>query len=202
MSSIILETDRAIVKKLVTSDAKSLAALMKCSINEANAYINEWSKHDEEHGFTVYGVILKKEMALYGYCGCREIMFHERPEFELVWDIQREYPNDHNDDLDIETIFYIRNFLIKEFNIKSLLAFVREKDARGQNIADEIDMLTDESYQKNGEKWFIYYLNRDSPKLLGSLGSDDVEPIRTSVRNRRDLMNPAARGRKPRLRPG
>ncbi|MCS5712924.1 MAG: GNAT family N-acetyltransferase [Candidatus Babeliales bacterium] len=202
MSSIILETDRAVVRKLVSSDAQSLAELMKCPLKEASTYINEWSKHDEEHGFTIYGVILKKKMALFGYCGCREIILHDRPEYELVWCIQREYPNDPNDDLDIETAFYIRNFLIKKFNIKSLFAFVSDKNARDQNVAEEIDMVTDESYQQNGEKWLVYYVNKDSPKLLGSLGSDDVEPVRTSIRNRRDVMNPAARGRKPRLMPG
>ncbi|MGD9591236.1 MAG: GNAT family N-acetyltransferase [Candidatus Berkiella sp.] len=202
MSSIILETDRAVVRKFVSSDAKALAELMNCTIKEANTYIDEWSKHDEELGFTIYGVILKSKMALYGYCGCRQIMLHSRPELELLWYIQREYPNDPNDDLDIETVFYIRNILIKKFNIKSLFAFVREKDARNQNVAEEIDMVTDESYQQNGEKWLLYYVNRDSPKLLGSLGSDDVEPVRTSIRNRRDAMNPAARGRKPKLRPG
>lgn len=202
MSPIILETDRVIVRSLIEKDAQALAQLMQCPINEADNYITEWAKHEKEHGFTIYGVILKKNNALYGYCGCREMMWQNRPEVEMMWYILRELPKDPNDDLDIETAFYIRNYLIKQFNIKSMFSFVRATEPRNMNVAEEIDMVNDESFQQNGVKWLVYYVKRDSPKLLGSLGNDDVEPLRTSIRNQRDAMNPAARGRKPRLRPG
>lgn len=202
MTPIILETDRVIVRNFLEKDAQALAQLMQCTTKEASDYINEWAKHEEEHGFTIYGVILKKNNALYGYCGCREMMWQNRPEVEMMWYILRELPKDPNDDLDIETAFYIRNYLIKQYNIKSMFSFVRATEPRNMNVCEEIDMVNDESFQQNGEKWLVYYVNRDSPKLLGSLGSDDVEPMRTSIRNQRDAMNPAARGRKPRLRPG
>lgn len=202
MSSIIFETDRAIVRKWSVKDAQALAQLMGCNVSEATAYINEWIKHEEKHGFTLYAIVLKRINALYGYCGCREIVLHDRPEVEMLWYIQREFPSDPNDDLDFETAFYIRNYLFKQFNIKSMVSFVREKDARGMNIAEEIDMVCDENFIENGEKWLIYSLRRDSPKFIASSGSEDSEPLRTSIRNRRELtMNPSAKGRKPRLRP-
>lgn len=202
MSSIIFETDRAIVRKWSVNDAQALAQLMDCTISESTSYINEWIKHEENHGFSVYAIVLKRKNALYGYCGCREIMLHDRPEIEMLWYIQREFPNDPNDDLDFETAFYIRNYLLNQFNIKSIVSFVREKDARGMNVAEEIDMVCDENFIENGEKWLIFSLKRDSPKFLASSGSEDSEPLRTSIRNRRELtMNPSAKGRKPRLRP-
>lgn len=202
MSSIVLETDRVIVRKLLAKDAQSLAKLMQCTIKEANNYIHEWAAHEEKHGFTIYGVILKKTNALYGYCGCREMMWHDRPEVEMLWCIQTELPNDPNDDLDIETAFYIRNYLFKQFNIKSMFSFIREKDPRGMNLAEEIDMVSDDSFVKEGIKWLIYSLSRDSPKFLRSSGDEDVEPMRTSSLNRREYyLNPGAKFRKPRLKP-
>jgi RimJ/RimL family protein N-acetyltransferase len=202
MSSNILETDRAIIRKLLPEDAKALAALTQWPLGEVNALIDEWDKHEKRHGFTVYGIILKRNNALYGYCGCREIMLHDRPEIEMLWYIEREFSNDPNDDLDYETAFVIRNYLFKKFNIKSAYAFVRENDGRNQNVAEEIDMTTEDSYIEGASKWLIYFLKSDSPKFLRSSGGDDYEPVRTSISNRRELtMNPAAKGRKPRLRP-
>jgi hypothetical protein len=202
MPTIILETDRVIVRTLIAKDSSALSRLMHCDRQAATDSIHAWSEHKKQHGFTIYGVFLKKNNTLYGYCGAREIMWQNRPEVEMCWQIQREFPNDPNDDLDFETAFYVRNYLFKQFNIKSMVSFVSEKDPRGMNIAEEIDMVSDEKMLENGMKWLVYSLTRESPKFLRSAGSDDSEPLRTSIRNRKELtMNPAAKGRKPRLTP-
>lgn len=202
MSELIIETDRVQVIKLEQEASFVLANLMHCSLQEAQTYIREWSLDQDKQGYTVYGVILKSHQALCGYCGAREIMWHERPEVEMLWYIEREFPTDPNDDLDFETAFYIRNYLIKQFNVKSMVAFVDEHDARSMNLAEELDMISDESFEENGKKWLVYHLETHSPKCLASLGSEENEAVRTSIQNRKDLLfNPATMIRKPRLKP-
>ncbi len=202
MSTIVLETDRVLVKKLQNNDAKELAKVMSSTLKTAEDAIEAWSQHATNHGFTIYGVVLKKSNALYGYCGAREILWHDRPEVELLWHIPKEIPTDPNDDIDIETAFYIRNYIIKQFNVKNMFAFVWEKDPKGMNLAEELDMNIEENIEDQGKKWLVYFLNGDSPKLLGSLGSDDEEAIRSSIQSRRDnMLNPVSRFKSPKPRP-
>lgn len=202
MSKIILETDRVLVKILQKKDANELAQVMSSTLKIAEDNIQAWSEHAANHGFTVYGVVLKKSNALYGYCGAREILWHDRPEVELLWHIPKEIPSDPNDDIDIETAFYIRNFIIKQFNIKNMFAFVWEKDPKGMNLAEELDMNIEENIEAQGKKWLVYFLNGDSPKLLGSLGGDDEEALRSSIRSRREnMLNPVSKFKSPKPRP-
>src|SRR5688572_10027307 len=107
MSKIILETSRVLVKILQKNDAHELAQVMSSTLKIAEDNIEAWSEHATTYGFSVYGVVLKKSNLLYGYCGAREILWHDRSEVELLWHIPKEIPTDPNDDIDIETTFYV-----------------------------------------------------------------------------------------------
>lgn len=202
MPSILLETDRATVKLLTQADAIALSHILHTDHIKAEYAIAEWMDHEKEHGFSVYGIFLKKDHRLCGYCGCQFVEWHQKPEIQFLWDIHRELPNDPNDDLDYETVFQLRNYFFKHFGFKRVFSFVSEKDPRNQNVAEEMDMICEETYTENNTKWLVYQLKSNSPKFLASSGAQGHEPARTAVQTRRErFLNPAGRIKKPRLKP-
>ena len=91
MSSPALETDRAILRPLLPTDAPALGTAMRDSnvtetitfdppartadegTERALARIEEFAKHWDRHGFGIFGAFDRQTELLVGYCGFRHI---------------------------------------------------------------------------------------------------------------------------------
>src|SRR5437016_473312 len=113
MNKIILETERTYLVHMDLLHLDVMLELFSMDKKDVLTWINENKFLQEHKGFSAFNVFDKKTNKYLGYCGCREVKLKENTEVELTWGIFKEFKED---DIDIEVVFAVRNYMFKHFN--------------------------------------------------------------------------------------
>ena len=199
MNKIIVETERASLVHMDLSHVDLMIQLFNIDKKEALDWINENKSLQQRKGFSALNVFDKKTGKYIGHCGCREIKLKDNMEVELSWGIDKEFKED---DIDVEVVFAVRNYMFKHFNINSLVAVISMKEPHNMNIAETIDMENEYSFFEGFHKFYVYVVNRRSEKFKASFGAGGSGETFTSSLARDKFSPSLVRNlRRPRPRP-
>jgi RimJ/RimL family protein N-acetyltransferase len=199
MNEPIIETERAILVCMEPSHIDPMMRLFSTEKNEALKWINYNVTLQKNKGFSTFNVFDKKSGKYIGYCGCREIKLKDNIEVELIWGIYKEYKED---DIDVEVLFAVRNYMFKHFNITSLYSIISMKDPQYMNIVEAIDMEVEYTFFEGFHKFYVYGVNRSSEKFKASFGDGESGARLTSALKRDEYAPSFIRNlRRPRPRP-
>ena len=199
MNNIILETERTHLCCMDHSHADAMAALFNTDRKDALALIDENIMLHKQKGFSAFNVFDKKTGKYIGYCGCREIKLKDKTETELCWGIYKEHKED---DIDIEVVFAVRNYMFKHFNVHELVSVISMKEPHNMNVAEAIDMENEYSFYDGFHKFYVYVVHRRSEKFKASFGDGESGARLTATIQRNDYSPSFIKNlRRPRPRP-
>lgn len=197
MNKVIVETQRASLVHMDPSHVDVMLGLFSIDKKEALTWIKENMSLQKRKGFSAFNVFDKKSGKYIGYCGCQEIKLKNDEEVELFWSIHKEFKED---DIDVEIVFAVRNYMFKHFNIHSLVAVISMKAPHDMNVAESIDMENEYSFFEGLHKFYVYVVNRRSEKFKASFGDGESNATLTSSLQR-DKISPSLVRNLRRLRP-
>lgn len=199
MNEPIIETERTSIVCMEPNHVDLMMRLFTTDKNEALKWINDNIAFQKNKGFSTFNVFDKKSDQYIGYCGCREIKLKDNIEVELTWGIYKEFKED---DIDIEVLFAVRNYMFKHFNINSLYSVISMKEPQYMNIVEAIDMEVEYTFFEGFHKFYVYVVNRSSEKFKASFGDGESGARLTSTLKRDEYAPSFIRNlRRPRPRP-
>src|ERR1700730_7350703 len=139
----VIETERTVLVYMEPDQIDFMMRFFSIEKSEALKWINENQTLQKSKGISTFNVFDKKTGKYIGYCGCREIKLKDNLEVELIWGIYKEFKED---DIDVEVLFAVRNYLFKHVNINSLYSVISMKDPQYMNIVEAIDMENEYSF--------------------------------------------------------
>lgn len=199
MNEAIIETERTFLIHMSANHVESMMKYFSLEKKDVLTWVEENASLQKSKGFSTLNVFDKKTGKYLGYCGCREINLKENSEVELIWSIYKAVPED---DIDIEVLFAVRNYMFKHFNIHTLVAVISMKDPQEMNVVEAIDMENEYSFFQGFHKFYVYVVHRSSEKFKASFGDGESGARLTSSLNRDQYAPSFIRNlRRPRPRP-
>lgn len=195
----VIETERTVLVYMEPDQIDFMMRFFSIEKSEALKWINENQDLQKSKGFSTFNVFDKKTGKYIGYCGCREIKLKDNLKDELIWSIYKEFKED---DIDVEVLFAVRNYIFKHVNINSLYSVISMKDPQYMNIVEAIDMENEYSFYEGFHKFYVYAVHRSSEKFKASFGDGESGARLTSTFKRDEYAPSFIRNlRRPRPRP-
>lgn len=195
----ILETERALFFCMEPEHIEYMVHLFSIEKAEATKWVNDNFLLQKTKGFSAYNVFDKKSRNYIGYCGCRETKLKDAVEVELIWSIYKEY---QEDDIEVEVLFAVRNYMFKHFSISGLYSIISMKNPQYMNLVEAIDMEVEFTFYQGFHKFYVYAVNRSSEKFKASYGDGESGAKLSSTLNRDEYAPSFIRNlRRPRPRP-
>jgi len=176
---VVSETSRLVLRPMaeddlgdlfrIFSDRNVLSAFGLDSITseQMKRWLDRNLKHQREHGYGLFSVVLKSNGELIGNCGLEHTEFEGRPCVELGYDFLSCY---WNRGYATEAAGAVRDLAVRELRIEhdSICSFIRRSGKASQRVSEKIGMRRVKEYRRHDTEYFLYAY---SEKLAGIEGS-------------------------------
>ena len=155
---IITETERLIIREMVSSDFDALCRILcdeevMCtayesafSVEEAKDWMNRHFRRYTEYGFGLWAVVLKETNEMIGQCGLTMQSWRERELLEIGYLFQKAY---WHKGYATEAAVACKEYAFSVLNANSVYSIIRDKHIASQNVAVRNGMKVVDKFTKN-----------------------------------------------------
>lgn len=155
---IITETERLIIREMVSSDLNALCRILcdeevMCtayesafSVEEAQNWMNRHFRRYAEYGFGLWAVVLKETNEMIGQCGLTFQSWRERELLEIGYLFQKAY---WHKGYATEAAIACKNYAFTVLNANSVYSIIRDNHTASQNVAVRNGMRVVDKFTKN-----------------------------------------------------
>lgn len=168
--SIILSTDRLVIKELTEEDMNELFLLyrdpeiMEFIDDISNTLEIEKEKHRayiryayQYYGFGLWGIFLKESMQLIGRCGVELKSVEGKEEYEIGYLIGKKY---QGNGYARECTEAILQYFFQHYDVNRIIAVIDQKNTRSINLVQKLEMIRTGELIRNHRKCYKYIINR------------------------------------------
>lgn len=169
MKEIMLETPRLTLRLMQASDFDDLMAIfgdpkVMDSFNvppfnreQMQGWLNRNLKHQEQHGYGLFSVILKSDQTLIGDCGLEHMQVDGQPAAELGYDFRSHY---WNQGYATEAASAVRDYAFQQLELPNLISLIRVGNEASRRVSEKIGMQLIEELTLNEIPYWKYGVSR------------------------------------------
>lgn len=116
-------------------------------------------KHQEEHGYGLFSVILKSEGLLIGDCGLEHMVVDGEQVTELGYDFRSDY---WNQGFASEAAAAVRDHAFNVLHLPRLISLIRVGNAASRRVSEKIGMRLVAEITRNGIAYWKYAIDGGS----------------------------------------
>ena len=155
---IITETERLIIREMVSSDLNALCRILcdeevMCtayesafSVEEAQDWMNRHFRRYAEYGFGLWAVVLKETNEMIGQCGLTMQSWREKELLEIGYLFQKAY---WHKGYATEAAIACKEYAFSVLNASSVYSIIRDTHIASQNVAVRNGMKIIDKFTKN-----------------------------------------------------
>ncbi len=110
-------------------------------------------EHQEQHGYGLFAVILRKDGELIGDCGLEHMVIEGTPDVELGYDLRSPY---WGRGLATEAAAAVRDFAFKQLEIPRLISLIRPANVASRRVAEKIGMTMERNILRGSQPYHVY----------------------------------------------
>ncbi len=166
MTQPVIETKRLILRQMTMDDTDEL--LLIFSDPEAMKYFNvvfdrprmeEWVKsnlrHQVEHGFSLWAVVLKENGEVIGNCGLETDTIEGEHTVGLGFDFRRKY---WNQGYAAEAARAALDHGFSHYGFETISAWIDPENRGSQRVAEKIGMIVERQVDRGGKQYALYVI--------------------------------------------
>ncbi len=115
-------------------------------------------KHQEQHGYGLFSVILKSEGRLIGNCGLEHMEIDGAGEVELGYDFRSDcWGNGYA----TEAAIAVRELAFAEIGLPRLISLIRSTNLASLRVSEKVGMAKQRELIRGEEMYWIYAVSKD-----------------------------------------
>jgi RimJ/RimL family protein N-acetyltransferase len=115
-------------------------------------------RHQTEHGYGLFSVVLKSNGLLIGDCGLEHMNVEGVPAVELGYDFRSDY---WNQGYATEAAAAVRDYAFQVVQLQRLISLIRQHNLPSQRVAEKIGMRRSEALLRDGKPYWMYMLTHE-----------------------------------------
>jgi RimJ/RimL family protein N-acetyltransferase len=165
----VLQTERLILRQLTPADLDDMAALLgdpevmryyprPKTRDEAMGWI-EWNlRNYAEHGFGLWGLVLREEGTFAGDCGLTVQQVEGEAFVEVGYHVRKDL---WRRGLASEAVAACRDFAFDTAGVERLIALIRPENVPSRGVAEKIGLMPWRETVRSGLRHIVYATTRD-----------------------------------------
>jgi ribosomal-protein-alanine N-acetyltransferase len=167
----MIETRRLQLRKMIIEDTDALLTVFgdpkvmdsfgaaPLTREQMAAWVGRNLKHQEEHGYGLFSVILKSEDELVGDCGLEHMDVDGEHLVELGYDFSSRH---WGQGLATEAACAVRDFAFGTLGLERLVSLIRASNGASQRVSEKVGMHLCRKLSRHGHEYLLYSIDRET----------------------------------------
>ncbi|MEW5922838.1 MAG: GNAT family N-acetyltransferase [Candidatus Zixiibacteriota bacterium] len=171
----MIETERLILRKMKEDDAEALFEIFSDPIAmqyfgvifdhpRMDKWVQDNIEHEQQHGFSLFTVILRENDKIIGDCGLETDKIAGRLIVGIGFDFNRTY---WGKGYATEAATAVLDYAFSDLGFDSIFGWIDPQNKPSQRVAERIGMSVDRYVNRGGKKYILYCIKRQDWDLAG-----------------------------------